>query len=262
MEQPLSDTERDVLTLASIANPLPLDVVKAVIGIDDASTSDIVDRLGASGQLDVERRGLTAADPGAPQARRSMLATRLLQELDARNAPAALTAPAAWAAGLSGRAFTDYRAAIADSNADASMLVDRAIEAGEESGADEGEIAGLRVLRARSRRNRGQSLEAMADLEAAFGHLEGAALVDALAFAGTVEDDMQHPADAERYVAAIERFARPQLGKLRCSTRFLFFVHPGLKSSAAASARSVSRNPRVLAPPKSASVRRARCMLA
>jgi outer membrane protein assembly factor BamB len=201
MEQPLSDTERDVLTLASIANPLPLDVVKAVIGIDDASTSDIVDRLGASGQLDVERRGLTAADPGAPQARRSMLATRLLQELDARNAPAALTAPAAWAAGLSGRAFTDYRAAIADSNADASMLVDRAIEAGEESGADEGEIAGLRVLRARSRRNRGQSLEAMADLEAAFGHLEGAALVDALAFAGTVEDDMQHPADAERYVA-------------------------------------------------------------
>ena len=50
MEQPLSDTERDVLTLASIANPLPLDVVKAVIGIDDASTGDIVDRLGASGR--------------------------------------------------------------------------------------------------------------------------------------------------------------------------------------------------------------------
>jgi outer membrane protein assembly factor BamB/tetratricopeptide (TPR) repeat protein len=200
-EQPLSDAERDVLTLASIANPLPLDVVKAVIELDDNATSDIVDRLGASGRLDVDRRGLTAADPGAPPARRSMLATRLLDELDKRNAPSVLTAPAAWAAGLSERAFTDYLKAIAESKTDTSMLVDRGIEAGAEFGADPAEIAGLRVLRARSRRNRGESLDAMSDLEAALGHLEGAALVDALAFAGAVEDDMQHPADAERYVA-------------------------------------------------------------
>ena len=41
----------------------------------------------------------------------------------------------------------------------------------------------------------------MADLETALRDLEGAELVDALGFAGAVEDDLQHPADAERFVA-------------------------------------------------------------
>lgn len=199
-EPSLSEIERDVVTLASIANPLSMDVIRSVIELDDAETSDIVDRLAGMGAITLERRGVTAEDPGGPPARRSMLASRLLAELDRRQAPTELTAAAAWAAGDASRAYADYRSTIS-AGASEPELLDRAVEAGEDSGAPAAEIAGLRVRRAIARRNRGESDAAMADLEASLHYLEGAELVDALAFAGAIQDDLQHPADAERYVA-------------------------------------------------------------
>ncbi len=199
-ESASTEVEQDLITLAAIANPLPLDVITAVLDLDDAEATGTVDRLVEQGALEVERRGVSAAPIETPSARRSMLASRLLAALDERGAAARLTAPAAWAAGDSARAYADYRQVIESGGAGIEEL-DRAVEAGRDSDVADPEMASLLVSRARAHRNRGESTAAMADLEAALRDLEGAELVDALAFAGAVEDDLQHPADAERFVA-------------------------------------------------------------
>lgn len=199
-ESGLSDIERDVIALASIASPISVDLIRSVLGLDDNDVTEAVDRLVERGALEFGRRGVTAAVEGEPSARRSMLAARLLSALDERGADAELTAAAAWAAGESSRAYADYREVISRGGAPLEVL-DRAIESGTDAGAPRDQIAGLLVDRARSHRNRGESDAAMADLDAALRDLDGADLVDALAFAGAVADDRQHPADAERHVA-------------------------------------------------------------
>ena len=66
----LTELERDVVTLAAIANPLPLDVIATVLDLGDAEATETVDRLVEHGVLEVERRGVTAAPIDAPPARR------------------------------------------------------------------------------------------------------------------------------------------------------------------------------------------------
>ncbi|MDH3248927.1 MAG: PQQ-binding-like beta-propeller repeat protein, partial [Acidimicrobiia bacterium] len=217
-ESSLTEVERDLVTLAAIANPLPLDVIATVLELGDAGASAVVDRLVEQGAVEVGRRGITAESIEASSARRSMLAARLLAALDERSAAVGLTAAAAWAAGESARAYADYRELIGTGGAGIEEL-DRAVEAGQESDVSESEMASLLFARARAHRNRGESAAAMADLQAALHDLEGAELVDALAYAGTVEDDLQHPADAERFVAmamlvAAENGFQDKLGSL------------------------------------------------
>ena len=96
-ESPLNDVERDVVTLAALANPLPLDVIATVLDLGATELSEIVDRLGEDHVLQVDRRGVTAAPIDTSPARRSMLASQLLSALDDRGAGAGLTAAAAWA---------------------------------------------------------------------------------------------------------------------------------------------------------------------
>ncbi len=217
-ETSLTDVERDMVTLAAIANPLPLDVIATVLELGDTDTSEIADRLVERGMLEVDRRGVTAKPIDAPGARRAMLASRLVAAFDERNAASDLKAAAAWASGDSARAYAEYRTVIASGGAGIEEL-DRAVEAGQESNAPSTELASLLVARARTHRNRGESAAAMADLETALRDLDGAELVDALGFAGAVEDDLQHPADAERFVAmamlvAAEMGFQDKLGSL------------------------------------------------
>ena len=74
-------------------------------------------------------------------------------------------------------------------------------EANLDGGATEGQ---LRLRLARLYRNRGQTASARSSLEVAIPRLTGEDLVDALGFAASVEDDLQHPQEAERWVSLAE----------------------------------------------------------
>ena len=70
---------------------------------------------------------------------------------------------------------------------------------------DGGETEGrLRLRLARLYRNRGQTSAARTSLDVAIPRLSGEDLVDALGFAASVEDDLQHPQEAERWVSLAE----------------------------------------------------------
>ncbi|MFQ5968400.1 MAG: hypothetical protein ACE5MI_12455, partial [Acidimicrobiia bacterium] len=81
-------------------------------------------------------------------------------------------------------------------------LLDAAVEAYEESGAEDPELEGkLRLARAQYYQQAGWSDFAADDLEIAIRRLEGTARVAALAFLAVVEDDRQNDLAAERVVA-------------------------------------------------------------
>jgi outer membrane protein assembly factor BamB len=84
-------------------------------------------------------------------------------------------------------------------------LLETAFEALAEAKLDGGETEGrLRLRLARLYRNRGQTSAARTSLETAIPRLTGEDLVDALGFAASVEDDLQHPQEAERWVSLAE----------------------------------------------------------
>ena len=201
------DTQRsefgdDVLALASIASPVPLDVVAAVTGRSEEDVAAEADRLAAEGALSVTRSGISGGVSNIAQGRMSVLARRLAEALAERDAPAAQQARARWEAGDSDAAYHLYRQALSVGSVDERpLIVDAALEAGLDARIDGSELADLFVRRARYRRNRGEGTDAKADLEAAIPHLAGDQLVDALTFAAVTEDDLQHPADAERTAA-------------------------------------------------------------
>ena len=67
-ESSLTEVERDLITLAAIANPLPLDVIATVLELDDSQASELVDRLVERDSLGVDRRGVSA-EPAANRTR-------------------------------------------------------------------------------------------------------------------------------------------------------------------------------------------------
>ncbi len=82
-------------------------------------------------------------------------------------------------------------------------LVEGALQAYEESGADDGELEGrLRLARAQCYRLAAWSDLAAIDADVAAARLTGSRKVDALGYATSVADDLQHDRDAERYVMA------------------------------------------------------------
>lgn len=84
-------------------------------------------------------------------------------------------------------------------------LLETAFNALTEAKLDGGETEGrLRLRLARLYRNRGQTASARTSLDVAIPRLSGEDLVDALGFAASVEDDLQHPQEAERWVALAE----------------------------------------------------------
>jgi outer membrane protein assembly factor BamB/tetratricopeptide (TPR) repeat protein len=84
-------------------------------------------------------------------------------------------------------------------------LLDLALHALTEAKVDGGELEGrVRLHVARLYRARGESNAAQASIETAIKKLRGEELVDALGFAASVADDLQHPQEAERWVALAE----------------------------------------------------------
>lgn len=202
MDSQRTESADDILALASITGPIPLDVVAEVTGRSEEEVAAEIDSLASEGALTVTRSGISDGSSAIPQGRMSVLARKLAEALDRRDAPAELQAHARFEAGDSQAAYRLFRDALATGTVDERPgLVDAALEAGLDARVDPGELADLYVRRARYRRNRGEGADARADLAAAVPHLDGEQLVDALAFAAAIEDDLQHPADAERTVA-------------------------------------------------------------
>ncbi|MEX2625091.1 MAG: hypothetical protein WD651_15345, partial [Acidimicrobiia bacterium] len=107
----------------------------------------------------------------------------------------------AWRA-LSGAAL-DESARLTDS--EQVSLLEMAVKALGEAKLEGGETEGrIRLRLARLYRGRGQTAAAASSLESAIPRLTGEDLVDGLGFAASVEDDLQHPQEAERWVALAE----------------------------------------------------------
>jgi outer membrane protein assembly factor BamB len=100
-------------------------------------------------------------------------------------------------------AATDQTAKLADmERLDLLELADRALT---EAKLDGGELEGrVRLHLARLYRAKGESQAARGSIETALTKLQGEELVDALGFAASVADDLQHPQEAERWVALAE----------------------------------------------------------
>lgn len=84
-------------------------------------------------------------------------------------------------------------------------LLEMAVKALGEAKLEGGETEGrIRLRLARFYRGRGQTAAAASSLEMAIPRLTGEDQVDGLGFAASVEDDLQHPQEAERWVALAE----------------------------------------------------------
>ncbi len=190
--------------LSSIVEPLPLDVAAAVLDRSLSEVAAVADELAAEGRVTVDRSGLSGGRSSLSQGRFTVLATRLAEELESRGAAARQRGTAWWHAGAAGRAYPMLRESLTAENLrpdERHQLVDLLVESGREARVGPEELSGFLIERARFRRNRGESEAALADLEAATPHLSGEGLVDALAFAAAIQDDLQRPSDAERQVA-------------------------------------------------------------
>ena len=99
-------------------------------------------------------------------------------------------------------------------------LLELSLHALAEAKVDGGELEGrVRLHLARLYRARGESHAARSSIETALTKLRGEELVDALGFAASVADDLQHPQEAERWVAlaelaAVQENADAKLGSL------------------------------------------------
>ena len=99
-------------------------------------------------------------------------------------------------------------------------LLELALHALTEAKLDGDELEGrVRLHLARLYRSRGESQAARGSIETAMKKLQGEELVDALGFAASVADDLQHPQEAERWVAlaelaAVEQHSLAKLGSL------------------------------------------------
>ncbi len=199
--------------LSSIIEPLPLDVAAAVLERPLSEVAAVADELAEEGRVAVDRSGVSGGSSTLSQGRFTVLATRLAEELEGRGAPARQRGTALWHAGAAGRAYPLLRESLTVENLrpdERHQLVELVIESGREARVAPEELSGFLIERARFRRNRGESEAALADLEAATPALGGESLVDALAFAAAIQDDLQRPSDAERQVAMAMLIAADQ----------------------------------------------------
>lgn len=200
----MTDMWAEVEALASIVSPLSVDDIAAILDADSDSIVDAVEQLEEEGRVTSDRLGLTSATSRLGPTRMAVLARKLAERLEATGDTADRRGTANFQAGQSSKAFAAFQEALASSQIAPGAegpLLDQTIQAGRESGSARQTLAPLLIRRARLLRNRGETHRALADLTEATPHLDGDRLVDALAFRGALEDDLQLPADAERSIA-------------------------------------------------------------
>lgn len=194
----------EVEAIASIAPPVPVGVVAAVLGRTDDEIVAAVEELETDGRARSSRHGVTAWQTDLSPTRVANLASKLAQVLRERDATPLQIGRAELAAGDARAAYQTLTDAIADDTStpqERFEAIGLAIEAGRDARIPTRDLAPMLVNRARLLRSRGETDAAVADLDAATPHLTGEALVDAYGFAAALHDDRQHPSDGERTIA-------------------------------------------------------------
>ena len=204
----------DLLSLVRAAGiPVPVSVAAVALNASPEEIIAVGTRLVADGSLSESASGYSYVGDSGPAlspAVAAFMAGHLADAMAAeggdpgdigRMLVAAGRFPGAWR--VLAEAVTDPTAKLADT--ERLDLLELAIHALTEAKLDGGELDGrVRLHLARLYRSRGESHAARSSIETALRKLHGEELVDALGFAASVADDLQHPQEAERWVALAE----------------------------------------------------------
>jgi outer membrane protein assembly factor BamB len=204
----------DLLSLVRAAGiPVPVGIAAVALESTPEEIMAVGARLVADGKLKESASGYSyvgdASGPLSPAIAAYMaghLADAMMVEGGHRGDIGRLLVVAGRFAGawrMLAEAGTDPTAKLADlERLDLLELADQALT---EAKLDGGELEGrVRLHLARLYRAKGESQAARGSIETALNKLQGEELVDALGFAASVADDLQHPQEAERWVALAE----------------------------------------------------------
>ncbi len=219
----------DLLSLVRAAGiPVPVGIAAAALESSPEEIMAAGARLVADGMLKESASGYSyvgdaraALSPAVAAYMAGHLADAMTVEGGDRGDIGRLLAVAGRFAGawrMLAEAATDPSAKLADM--ERLDLLELAVQALTEAKLDGGELEGrVRLHLARLYRSKGESQAARSSIETALTKLQGEELVDALGFAASVADDLQHPQEAERWVAlaelaAVEENTLAKLGSL------------------------------------------------
>ena len=219
----------DLLTLVRAAGiPVPVAMAARALNTTPEAIMAVGAELVAEGKLSESPGGYSSVEGSGPPlspAAAAYMAGHLADAMTAEGGDradigrllvAAGRFPAAWQ--TLADAATDLHSNLADT--ERLGLLELALKALSEAKLDGGEMEGrVRLHLARLYRSRGESQAAKSSIENALKKLRGEELVDALGFAASVADDLQHPQEAERWVAlaelaALQENALAKLGSL------------------------------------------------
>ncbi len=203
-----------VVATGLLASPLPVSAAAQILSIDESTTLELGDGLVARGLLGQTRAGFVtvvgSAHVGAGEARIGHIAGRLSEVMAGMDAADAIVGGLRSAAGQFDQAFpllasAAFAAEERHAPGEAFHLAEEALAAAEEAGTvDDEEVGRLHLLCGTFLRAAGRTEWAVEHLEKATYRLEGAERVQALRLAAIVEDDQQHPQDAERIASLAE----------------------------------------------------------
>ncbi len=207
-------TRPDLLSLVRAAGiPVPVAIAARALNTTPEEIMALGAELVAEGRLAESPGGYSSVEDSSPPLSPAVAAYMAGHLADAMTAEggdrgdigrllfAAGRFPAAWQT-LS-EAATDLHSNLHDP--ERLGLLELALRALSDAKLDGGELEGrVRLHLARLYRSRGQSQAAKTSIEDALKKLRGEELVDALGFAASVADDLQHPQEAERWVALAE----------------------------------------------------------
>jgi len=206
--------EPDLLSLVAVAGmAVPVDAAATALGTSPQQIISVGNGLVNTGQLRETPAGYVLAAGVTPEvtpAVATYLAGHLADAMASAQADPRQVGRLLAEAGRYAGAWRTLSAAVLDgssrySDSEQIDLMETAFNALAEAKLDGGETEGrLRLRLARLYRNRGQTAAARTSLDVAIPRLSGEDLVDALGFAASVEDDLQHPQEAERWVALAE----------------------------------------------------------
>ncbi|HEU4749548.1 MAG TPA: hypothetical protein VFT54_00655, partial [Acidimicrobiia bacterium] len=206
--------EPDLLSLVAIAGmAVPVDAAAAALSVTPEQVMATASRLVAEGKLHESPAGYVlplGVTVEVGPAVGAYLAGHLADALEGSHADPRQIGRLLMAAGRFAGAWRALSAAALDESArltdsEQVSLLEMAVKALGEAKLEGGETEGrIRLRLARLYRGRGQTAAAASSLELAIPRLTDEDLVDGLGFAASVEDDLQHPQEAERWVALAE----------------------------------------------------------
>ncbi|MDP3985017.1 MAG: PQQ-binding-like beta-propeller repeat protein [Acidimicrobiia bacterium] len=209
--------EPDLLSLVAVAGTaVPVQVAAKALNASPQSIMTVAARLVREGTLTETAAGYTLPDGSSHDvspAVAAFLAGHLADAMAENGAePLEIGRLLAAAGRFAGawRVLSEAALETGTRRTDAQQLglLETALSALDEARLDGGEPEGkLRLQLARLYRSRGQTANAQQSLELAVPRLRGEDLIQALGFAASVEDDLQHPQEAERWVALAELVA-------------------------------------------------------